>query len=146
MHGRSRLWILGHSLGGALAVMFASYMPTATDVVSTMTYGQPRVGNHAFVVWFESRFRGRYTRITTRHDPVPRLPGQLFAYEHAAPEVYYPTSHIGQYRMCTTEEDTRCSDHFPMIMSNVMDHLTYFGFRTLYPFVENSTNRIHTTT
>jgi triacylglycerol lipase len=74
--GAKHLFVTGHSLGGALAVLAASVLQFGLDipVAGVYTYGQPRVG--------DSRFSDAYNtvlgRVTFRYvndlDIVPHLP------------------------------------------------------------------------
>lgn len=90
-NGRS-IWLTGHSLGGALAVL-AGGMLLESDIKDKIampyiyTIGQPKIGNAAFSDWIEKSFEGRYYRVTQGHDPVVMVP-ILFGYRHAGTLVY----------------------------------------------------------
>ena len=43
-----KLWITGHSLGGALATLVARRLPTSMKPVGVYTFGQPRVGDTTY--------------------------------------------------------------------------------------------------
>ena len=67
------LYITGHSLGGALAVVATRYL-THPKSAATYTYGGPRVGDEAFF----ADFRIPVYRVVNAADVVARLPfGQL---------------------------------------------------------------------
>jgi len=74
--GRQALWITGHSLGGAMALIagaafaFAEHQP----VNGIYTYGQPRTGNRAFVVKSNQRLRAVTFRVVNDRDLVPHVP------------------------------------------------------------------------
>jgi predicted lipase len=71
--------ITGHSLGGALAVLFSIELHLIGIKSSVYTYGQPRVGDEAFMRW------GLFVpihRIVADGDIVPTLPPRWFGYEH----------------------------------------------------------------
>ena len=78
--GQSRdLWITGHSLGGAVAVLVASRVSPAHSLKGVVTFGQPRIGDEQFA----AGFRPRLLRFTTERDLVPKLPwGVLSSYRH----------------------------------------------------------------
>jgi len=74
--GGYRLYVTGHSLGGALATLFgfyASASPAINAPVTIVSVASPRVGNVEFArafVWLESRGRVRHLRIANHRDPV----------------------------------------------------------------------------
>ncbi|TVR59445.1 MAG: lipase family protein [Gemmatimonadales bacterium] len=76
-----RLFITGHSLGGALATLFA-FRAAAVDglpVQGVYTFGAPRVGNIPFADGYEALLGSRTHRWQNRSDPAPAVPpGQPF--------------------------------------------------------------------
>ncbi|RCN51601.1 triacylglycerol lipase [Ancylostoma caninum] len=68
------IWISGHSLGGALATLAASYLVKSrrvaeSNTVKLVTFGQPRVGDKEFANSFDEEVFGiyqfvRYARIS----------------------------------------------------------------------------------
>ncbi|CAM9908733.1 unnamed protein product, partial [Heterosigma akashiwo] len=81
-----RLWICGHSLGGALATLAASRFTTLFDrpVASCFTYGAPRVGNYQWA----SAQRFRLYRIVNKNDFVPTVPWPVTGWRHYGVEWY----------------------------------------------------------
>jgi len=71
----------GHSLGAALATLFASARPDA-DLV---TFGSPRVGDAAFVATFAGRSVRRYVDCT---DVVTTVPPEGLGFRHLDGEIY----------------------------------------------------------
>ncbi|KAK9797092.1 hypothetical protein WJX73_009221 [Symbiochloris irregularis] len=81
----AQLYVTGHSLGGALATVFAtkfasdSTMP-ASQRVHLCTFGQPTVGSQAFINIMAEEFASdaqktpRYARVVNRNDAVARVP------------------------------------------------------------------------
>jgi len=69
------LWVTGHSLGGALALLagwlFTRKMISVCEIV---TFGAPMIGNQAAVDAFDREFAGKIHRYVNAPDPVPRLP------------------------------------------------------------------------
>lgn len=63
------LFITGHSLGGAVAVMATWYFDR-DDLAACYTFGAPRVGNHAF----NDGFHTPIYRVVNAFDPVPLVP------------------------------------------------------------------------
>jgi hypothetical protein len=75
------LWITGHSLGGALALIAAARFKMQTPALTPnlYTYGQPRVGLVEFADRFAIELPGRLYRFVNQSDIVTRVPpGFLF--------------------------------------------------------------------
>jgi len=81
------LWITGHSLGGAIAVLAAMRLfrelpggPTAQGVY---TFGQPRVAKLGFAAAYQaSPLWNRTFRFVNNMDIVPRVPPRVLKYCH----------------------------------------------------------------
>jgi hypothetical protein len=79
-----RIWITGHSLGGALAVLAAAVLKfeAGRDIAGLYTYGRPRVGDNAFCEALDAALTGRFFRYVNDQDIVPHaipiaLPARL---------------------------------------------------------------------
>eukprot|EP00054_Salpingoeca_dolichothecata_P013609 m.76018 g.76018 ORF g.76018 m.76018 type:complete len:395 (+) comp20568_c0_seq1:157-1341(+) len=80
----SHIYVTGHSLGGALAMVFGSYLiakqeasPSSTHQIRIFTYGQPRVGDKVYARKMEGYFedpRYHLIRVVNNNDIVPRVP------------------------------------------------------------------------
>ncbi len=69
------LWVTGHSLGGALALLFAWRLHQQfVSVHQIYTFGAPMVGNDAAAEAYHREFPGKIFRYVDRGDLVPRLP------------------------------------------------------------------------
>lgn len=88
-HDGQSIWVTGHSLGGALATLFAALIPQEyrSHVKGIYTYGQPMVGDEGFVKNLERTFPQSYLRMTNSDDQVPLVPG--FDYQHGGIEIHY---------------------------------------------------------
>lgn len=75
------VWITGHSLGGALALIAAARWKMKGIAPSLYTYGQPRVGFGDFADRFAIELPGRLIRFVNQSDIVPRVPPGLL-YRH----------------------------------------------------------------
>ncbi|MCY2988162.1 MAG: lipase family protein [Planctomycetota bacterium] len=75
------VWVTGHSLGGALAVLAAARLQRNGIGARSYTYGQPRVGLSGFAERFDAELTGRLVRFINQSDIVPRLPPGLL-YRH----------------------------------------------------------------
>lgn len=69
------LWVTGHSLGGALALMAAwRFQQQFLQVHEVCTFGAPMVGNDAAAAAFQREFPGKIFRYVDAMDIVPKLP------------------------------------------------------------------------
>lgn len=75
------VWITGHSLGGALAVLAAARLVMQGIAPSVYTYGQPRIGLAGFRDRFDSELPRHLWRLINQSDIVARLPAGLL-YRH----------------------------------------------------------------
>jgi triacylglycerol lipase len=85
------LWITGHSLGGALALMAAwRFHRNFLAVNEIVTFGAPMIGNDTASKAFEQEFAGKIFRYVDLEDVVPHLPSVSLlanAYTHCLNEV-----------------------------------------------------------
>ena len=124
----ARIFVTGHSLGGAVAAHCAAELGASSHSIGypisgVYTFGQPRVGNAAFAAFYGQGTHVSW-RLTHWRDPVPHLPPMAFGFRHLATEVYY-TQDNANFTVCDgSGEDPRCSDshHFDV---NVEDHHHY---------------------
>lgn len=83
---RSRLFICGHSLGGALSQICALQLKFLTSLeVTVVTFGSPRVGGIRFSRLLDKRVPGNF-RVVMLRDPVPTVPKAIPRYKHAGIE------------------------------------------------------------
>jgi len=93
------LIITGHSLGGALAALFAylwelrnrKYKPGALvpqSIAFVYTFGKPRVFGRLAQFSYNAALRSRTFRVVNCGDPVPLLPGLLIGYLHEGQEAF----------------------------------------------------------
>ncbi|RXV71066.1 hypothetical protein D1006_00875 [Burkholderia stabilis] len=78
--GIKKIFVAGHSLGGAAASLWSfgatiqkAMESTYINDITVRTFGAPPLGNAQFVNEFESRAKGRQLRYVNRHDPVPLM-------------------------------------------------------------------------
>ena len=69
-----KVWITGHSLGGALATLAAAWCHEWADVRGVYTYGQPLVGNKRFASLFNDALLDRFHRFVNNRDIVTKVP------------------------------------------------------------------------
>jgi predicted lipase len=91
----SSVTVVGHSLGGALALLdgvFLSLQLPKNVTVKVMSYGMPRVGNQAFANFIDSQLSGRVTHVNNQEDPVPVVPGKVLGFHHPSGEIHIQDS------------------------------------------------------
>lgn len=128
--------VTGHSLGAALACLCALDLTVNAMVpnVKLFTFGQPRVGNRAFALYFDEHVPDS-TRMVHGNDLVPHLPPlsqarRLYSYYHTATEVWihklWGFGPIEVIRVCDSSgEDRSCSRS--VLGDSIGDHLVYLG-------------------
>lgn len=83
----NKLWITGHSLGGAMAVACGiDFTLNGNSKPNLVTFGQPRYADSAGAKWIDQQFKGRYVRFVRGDDIVPSVPFYVpwaFPYAHA---------------------------------------------------------------
>ncbi|HIK45395.1 MAG TPA: lipase family protein [Leptolyngbyaceae cyanobacterium M65_K2018_010] len=90
----AKLWVTGHSLGGALAaVATISLESMGFEVSGLYTFGQPRVADWAMVNYMNRRMGDRIVRYVNNNDIVPLIPPQIIPW---VPTRVY--GHMGQFR------------------------------------------------
>ena len=109
-----KLFVTGHSLGGALAIVFSAAVCYANDIFvdEVVTFGQPRVGDTAFSVYCDERFPVQ--RYINKTDIVPRLLmfySDVGAYVHMKKNGAFTTG-VGQATGKNTSWFCRAMNHF----------------------------------
>lgn len=104
-HKKAKFVVTGHSLGGALAILFPTVLVMHDEeemmqrLLAVYTYGQPRVGNRMLGRYMEARLghpQTRYLRVVYCNDLVPRLPydNKTFLYKHFGSCLYYNSLYV----------------------------------------------------
>ena len=104
------LWITGHSLGGALAVMATAAFTFGVKplpVNGLYTYGQPRVGDANFCTQCDSHFGDAMFRFVDNEDIVTRVPPRTVPF---VPPLFY--RHSGQLRFFDGDGGLHADDHW----------------------------------
>ncbi|KAA8537762.1 hypothetical protein F0562_027658 [Nyssa sinensis] len=106
-HKKAKFVVAGHSLGGALAILFVSVLVLHDEAAllqrmdAVYTFGQPRVGDMQFGAFMMSKlneFDIRYLRCCYCNDLVPRVPydGQGLYFKHFGACLYYNSFYKGK--------------------------------------------------
>jgi hypothetical protein len=107
-HSATKVTIVGHSLGAAIALLDGVFLPLHISGVTfrTIGYGLPRVGNQAFADYVDSHIT--LTHINNKEDPIPIVPGRFLGYVHPSGEVHIMDS--GSWVSCPGQDNpsTEC--------------------------------------
>ena len=138
-----RFFILGHSLGAAMAQLYALdiYVHYNITNLEVHTFGSPRVGNYAYAEFF-NRTIPYSVRMTHQSDIVPSLPPASFGFHHVPREVWSFNVELGALvpdfifqKVCDgSGEDPTCSlsvCHLGFCTS-IADHLQYYGLNMMH--------------
>ncbi|CAO3682261.1 unnamed protein product [Umbelopsis ramanniana] len=129
-HPTYKFYVVGHSLGGALAILEALdlYQRDKRFTASNLglyTFGEPRVGNPTFAT-YASGLGLNLKRTVNQNDIVPHLPPEDFGFLHEGNE-YWITDSSNDISECTSPLDSpNCSDSI-VPFTSITAHLSYFG-------------------
>ncbi|KAF2166468.1 hypothetical protein M409DRAFT_66524 [Zasmidium cellare ATCC 36951] len=122
-HPDYELTLIGHSLGGAVAALAGLDFKARGWHPRITTFGEPRIGNLAFVKYLDQRFDlakkapendtlSEYRRVTHIDDPVPQLPLTEWGYAMHAGEIFISkpsfSPDLKDIEHCTGDFDPKC--------------------------------------
>lgn len=122
------LWLTGHSLGGALALLAGwLFLRRFVNVHQIYTFGAPMVGNKVATAAFDRELKGKVFRYVNTEDPVPQLPTMSLVandYCHCQQEMTFGTRSEGSY--------------WAGVASELTDNLlTGHGLDIVWKFIQN---------
>lgn len=136
-HPTGPTYVIGHSMGGALAQLAALDIAVMFGVkdIKVYTFGAPRVGNNVFEEFFASMVTESW-RFTHGRDIVPSVPPQLLGFHHVSREVWLMDvagdDGVVEERLIVCDdsgEDPTCHNSACRLglCTSVADHLLYLG-------------------
>ena len=117
------LVFIGHSLGGAVAALGALEFKNLGLDPHVTTFGEPRVGNDAFVRYLDEAFHlngsqasvasdTKFHRVTHINDPIPLLPLDEWGYKSHAGELFISKPDLpidrSDVEFCQGDDDPNC--------------------------------------
>jgi len=128
LKGSKAVITVGHSLGGALAMLSALSLRLqlpADVAVSSTTYGAPRVGDQQFANFLDSKVPD-LRRVINKHDLVPIVPGRFLGFVHPQGEIHLISA--GNAVACAGQDnanDPQCEDKTVsnILLGKIPDHL-----------------------
>ncbi|KAJ7639217.1 lipase class 3 family protein [Roridomyces roridus] len=98
--------LVGHSLGGALALLDFAYLPLHLPSLQYkgIMFGMPRVGNQA---WADYISQGSLiTHVNNKLDIVPIVPGRGLGFHHPTGEVHIQDDSASEWLACPGQDNT----------------------------------------
>jgi len=113
------IWITGHSMGGALALLTANSIKDRPVLV--YTFGSPKVGNKCFV----DSLTFRHHRIVNQGDPVPTLPPNI----HIGKEIegYYHYGELKTMKIIDLPKTNRIFKNISGFMDSPANKYAFFA-------------------
>jgi len=130
--GNKTLWVTGHSLGGAMAVLVAAELKPNGGL---HTFGQPRVGTKAFLKALEGI---KYYRYRNNNDAVTAVPPSFLCFKHGGVLRYINT--YGNIRPATWIQrfKDKCRGHWMALKSfNLIDGFADHSMGLYHEFLYN---------
>jgi len=130
--GTKTVWVTGHSLGGAMAVLVAAELQPSGGL---HTFGQPRVGNKAFLKSLDGI---KYYRYRNNNDIVTAVPPSWLFFRHGGVLRYINT--YGNIRPATWAQrfKDKCRGYWQALKSfNLIDGFADHNMGAYHEFISN---------
>ncbi|GMI78500.1 hypothetical protein like AT5G42930 [Hibiscus trionum] len=134
----ARFIFTGHSLGGALAILFAAVLVLHEEawllekLVAVYTFAQPRVGDPKFGEFMDNKLRKfdvKYYRYVYNHDLLPRIP--YVDFKHFGTCIFFNSSYKGKV---LAEEPYKNFYPWPWTLPMMMDAVWEFIRGFILPY------------
>ncbi|KXN83750.1 Lipase [Leucoagaricus sp. SymC.cos] len=121
----TKVTTVGHSLGGALALLDGVYLPLHMSGGSfrTITNGMPRVGNQALADYVDTDVS--MTHINNRKETIPLLPPRFLGFEHSSGEIHITED--GDWVSCPGHDNPDAQCTAGALETNLFDHYGPYG-------------------
>lgn len=120
-----RVWLTGHSLGGALAVLFAARCAASGQagmIDGIVTLGAPRVGSVLAARWLNKLVGDRTLQFENAGDEIPHVPLAILGYHHVGDRhVFGKRRYTRWWRLVTKGLRTSVAHRGPRYYINVRD-------------------------
>lgn len=139
----TKLVVIGHSLGGAWAVLEAADLVVnhKVNVTAVYTYGQPMVGNVELMdPLLDVIGNDKYIRVVNMNDMIPHvgfMPNGSFGSQNRESFVFRCPPEYG-FKVCAPGQDSSCSFHYQCLDWTWRTHSELGGFQLRESFC-NST-------
>lgn len=130
---RRSIFLTGHGLGGAYALLAALTLRAADEVVhGVYTFGQPRVLGRDLALWLNLDFGAHIFRVVNNNDLVTLCPFRRHGYSHAGTLVFFDAAgqqHSDRYWWfrLLSDFDESSENELPRLLqvtpSGVRDHM-----------------------
>ena len=130
--GNKTVWVTGHSLGGAMAVLVAAELQPSGGL---HTFGQPRVGNKEFLKSLDGI---KYYRYRNNNDIVTAVPPSWLFFRHGGVLRYINT--YGNIRPATWAQrfKDKCRGYWQALKSfNLIDGFADHNMGAYHEFISN---------
>lgn len=130
--GTKTVWVTGHSLGGAMAVLVASELQPSGGL---HTFGQPRVGNKEFLKSLDGI---KYYRYRNNNDIVTAVPPSWLFFRHGGVLRYINT--YGNIRPATWAQrfKDKCRGYWQALKSfNLIDGFADHNMGSYHEYISN---------
>ena len=110
-----KIWITGHSLGGALCSLYAGMLiENGIDVYGVYTFASPRPGSPSFEQQLNKKVTGPHYRVVNAGDVVPHLPPEPF-FSHPGKRIILKSNRKERTKGSWLDERIAALKHFVRI-------------------------------
>jgi triacylglycerol lipase len=107
------LFLTGHSLGGALAILAGAQLQLCGHAVDGIyTFGCPRIGDRQFAMQYNRRLYNATYRLVNHRDIVTQLPPAEMGYTHVGQLIYFDQKGVRQLSPFPNENEFGWAESF----------------------------------